>query len=70
MELAIRNCLGCGQSDDHPRHITVVADGTEVAWHMDCHALTGCEVCQSTLEDVTGMKGDQLREFLMNKGGE
>lgn len=43
----IRLCIGCGQHDDHPRH---VINGQQ-PWHMDCHALaTGCEVCTQQLE--------------------
>lgn len=64
----IRVCLGCGQSDDHPRHIVVVGD-TEVPWHMDCHALTGCETCVEQIAGADGAKGDELRLHLTTKDG-
>jgi hypothetical protein len=73
MSNPVRPCIGCGASDDHPRHVVVVADGTAVPWHMDCHALaSGCEVCAGQLEGVGGAagnpKGDLLREHLMTTG--
>jgi hypothetical protein len=43
---AVRLCIGCGQTDDHPRHVTT----GQQPWHMDCHAMaTGCEVCTAQL---------------------
>lgn len=72
----VRPCIGCGQADDHPRHVVVVASGeehVEVLWHMDCHDLaTGCDVCHAQLEGVGGVdgnpKGDQLRAHLETTG--
>lgn len=66
-----RLCIGCGQNDDHPRH--VIALGSSAAlWHMDCHVLsTGCEVCKAQLEacDTStksdGVVGDELQSRLL-----
>jgi hypothetical protein len=69
MTSLIRVCIGCGQTDDHPRHVVVVGDGSEVPWHMDCHALTGCEVCSSQIANADGAKGDELRLHLTTKDG-
>lgn len=68
MTAPVRTCLGCAQSDDHPRHVIVLPDGTEVGWHMDCHAAaTGCEACAETTAGATGLTGDALREYLTTK---
>lgn len=60
-------CIGCGQTDDHPRHVIT---GSQ-PWHMDCHVLaTDCEVCAEQLQraDTTpsndGVKGAELRKRL------
>lgn len=64
-----RSCIGCGQVDDHPRHIVPAGD-TDVFWHHDCHATTGCEVCEAVAAE--GLKGDELREHIVanDPGGE
>lgn len=70
MSNPVRTCIGCAQSDDHPRHVVAVADGSSVTWHMDCHALaTGCEVCANQIRDAEGATGDDLREHLTTKDG-
>lgn len=63
----IRSCVGCGQEDDHPRHVIAQA-GASVPWHMDCHAATGCEVCKQQIADAAGVKGDELRTHLIALG--
>ena len=65
----VRPCIGCGQTDDHPRHVLVVGDA-DVPWHMDCHVITtGCALCQHQLAGVGGVdgnpKGDALRDHLV-----
>lgn len=69
----VRPCIGCAQRDDHPRHVLVAPDGTQIPWHMDCHALASdCEVCTAQLEGVGGVdgnpKGDALRAHLITTG--
>jgi hypothetical protein len=67
-ELVQRLCIGCGQTDDHPRHVIV---GSE-PWHMDCHSTaTGCETCTAQLEacgtstESDGIVGAELRSRLV-----
>lgn len=67
----IRLCIGCGQHDDHPRHV-IAQGGTAALWHMDCHVLsTGCEVCAAQLKacgtstEPDGVVGDELQSRLL-----
>jgi hypothetical protein len=64
----VRSCLGCGQDDDHPRHMLVIPpDMTEVPWHMDCHAkVTNCELCVSSIEGAKDKTGDDLRDHILS----
>lgn len=58
-----RLCIGCGQADDHPRH---VIQGQQ-PWHMDCHAAaTGCATCTRQLDGAQGVTGDELRTHLLS----
>lgn len=66
----IRVCIGCGQEDDHPRDIVTLQDGTDVYWHMDCHALTGCDTCADQVHAANGAQGDELRAHLTTKDSE
>jgi len=64
----VRTCIGCGQTDDHPRHVIVVGE-VDVPWHIDCHVLAaGCAICRHLLDGVGGVdgnpKGDMLRDHL------
>ncbi len=73
MSNPVRTCIGCTQTDDHPRHVVVAGDGTDVTWHLDCHAIaTGCDSCEAQLEGVGGVtgtpKGEALREHLLTTG--
>jgi hypothetical protein len=63
--MADRTCPGCGMNDDHPRHILVTEDGTQRAWHTDCHQLRGCEICDIKREDAGGLIGDEYRGHLL-----
>lgn len=67
----MRTCLGCGQTDDHPRHVVSLPDGSEVNWHADCHSIAaGCPICQATVSTAEGLKGDALREHIVSGGAE
>lgn len=73
MSNPVRTCAGCGQSDDHPRHVHALPDGTTFGLHMDCCAYSkNCEVCKAQLAGVGGVdknpKGDKLREHLLTTG--
>lgn len=65
-----RTCIGCGLTDDHPRHVIVLPDNTEVSWHMDCHARTAqCEACSHSVAIGAGATGDDLRALLTTQDG-
>ena len=65
----MRHCTSCGQVDDHPRHVIGTIDGTDGGcFHMDCHALLGCQLCLHQLRDADGAQGDQLRAHLTALG--
>jgi hypothetical protein len=75
MSNPVRTCIGCAQSDDHPRHVIATGDGAAVTWHMDCHAIASdCDICKAQLADVGGVKknpkGDALRAHLVTTGPE
>jgi hypothetical protein len=69
----VNNCVGCGQTDDHPRHSIFTGDPSTpwVDWHKDCHANTGCEVCKTELNALPGYEsgviGDEFRSLLVAK---
>ncbi|MCD2193537.1 hypothetical protein LQ327_09090 [Actinomycetospora endophytica] len=60
-----RNCIGCGQVDDHPRHHISIGED-DVFWHMDCHARSGqgCELCKAVVDSAGELKGDELRAHI------
>jgi hypothetical protein len=62
-----RPCVGCGNTDDHPRHVIGLSMDThdDVYWHVDCHANNGCTVCKGVLEGMKpGLTGDDMRAHL------
>jgi hypothetical protein len=62
----IRNCLGCGQQDDHPRHHVVLQDGSSALWHNDCHSrASGCPECTAVVNSAGGAQGDELRAHIV-----
>lgn len=67
-ETVLRTCIGCGQTDDHPRHVIALPEGSEVTWHMDCHAIaTSCDTCMTQTAGADGATGDALREHITTK---
>lgn len=70
MSNPIRTCLGCTQTDDHPRHV-IDLDGVNLTnWHPDCHAqITGCENCAVLVKSAGGKTGEALRTHIMSKKG-
>lgn len=69
----VTKCVGCGQSDDHPKHVVVVDDGqhTDVRWHVDCHSAANppCEICVSIMDaGAAGKTGETLREYILAGG--
>lgn len=62
-------CIGCTQTDDHPRHLIDIG-GVNVYWHMDCHAIaTGCPICTGIVANAHGAKGGKLRTHLTTPKG-
>lgn len=70
MTLIQRACLGCGQTDDHPKHVVGTLDGNAVAYHFDCHAATesGCPSCAAQKDGAEHLRGDDFREHIINLG--
>lgn len=60
-------CPGCAQNDNHPRHTLVVPGANPVAWHMDCHALKGCEQCLVARDGAGDVIGDEFRQHLEDR---
>lgn len=62
----LRNCIGCGQIDDHPRHVIGLPGGEDVFWHNDCHARSSaaCSICAAVVESAGKLKGDALRAHI------
>lgn len=67
MTAPVRSCLACGQTDDHPRHMVVLSDGSEAFWHMDCHSRISppCSVCAEVISGADGVTGDALRSHIL-----
>ncbi len=63
-----RTCIGCQQTDDHPRHVVALSDGSEVTWHMDCHATTGCVPCAELNAGAEDLTGDEFRAHVLSLG--
>lgn len=59
----LRNCIGCGQEDDHPRVLVGNIDGSTSYWHHDCHARTTGNPVSKAVAD-SGLTGDELRKHI------
>lgn len=70
MSGVMQSCLGCGQSDDHPKHQVVIPPNFDsVFWHMDCHLkITGCDICAPTVLSANGKTGEDFRTHIVNIG--
>ncbi len=73
-ELAVRTCVGCTQTDTHPRHDVIIQIAPELqvaSWHLDCHALvTGCESCIGQTVGSDGKTGEDMRAHIVNQNKE
>ena len=61
----MRTCIGCGQTDDHPR--CVEWRDEDITWHHDCHQIAiGNAGCHAELADgaSVGVGGDMLQAIL------
>ena len=64
--VSLRNCVDCGRTDDHPRHVMVLVDQSEAHHHIDCGArrTPACEHCAAQIEASGDKSGEALRKFL------
>lgn len=67
----MRTCIGCLQTDDHPRCIVDTGTGEDVTWHHDCHhAAIGPADCHRAVELAAGGTGeDMLAAILSHAAG-
>lgn len=54
--------IGCGQVDDHPRHVIDVPGGEDITVHYDCHAAAGCTSCRELIKGADGATGAAMLE--------
>lgn len=67
MSNPVRVCPICTQTDDHPRHVVSLPDGTDLAIHMDCCAVgRNCAVCKAQIAEAGKAKGESLRKHLLS----
>lgn len=68
MSNPVRNCVACGQVDDHPRCQTVLPDGSSLYFHHDCHALLDppCPSCTWLVQHKGGLKGEDWRSHVID----
>ena len=68
----LRNCIGCGQVDDHPRHVIAASPTEDVCWHMDCHTRADppCGACVHQTRNQGAARGDAFREILTTQDQE
>jgi hypothetical protein len=52
--------IGCGQTDDHPRHVIENPGGEDISVHIDCHAAAGCISCKAQAEGAKGKTGADM----------
>ncbi len=66
----VRTCIGCGQTDDHPKHRYGAGptDPGQRCYHLDCHAAMGCETCKPQIVDKGDLRGDDFRAQLIEFG--
>lgn len=62
--LPMRNCVGCGQVDDHPRDVVALGDGSVAYWHHDCHARIDppCASCAWLVAHKGDLVGQEWRD--------
>lgn len=74
--MPLSTCIGCGQTDDHPKHIDERGGGIEVRWHMDCHVISlgsggepgHCDICTPRRVGADGLTGDTFRTHILTIG--
>lgn len=68
MSNPVRNCVVCGQRDDHPRCQTILPDGASAYHHHDCGALIepACPSCEWLAQHKGALKGDDWRSHVVD----
>lgn len=65
----LRTCVGCHQTDDHPRHdeiLQLFPELIEASWHFDCCSIIkGCESCTTAITGAEGATGADLLAHLL-----
>lgn len=63
----LRTCMGCAQTDDHPKHHAVQRDGSSAYWHLDCHARLDppCDVCARQTAGSKGATGSDMQAHII-----
>ena len=71
-ERPIRSCDVCGGEDNHPRHVTALADGGTLMRHMDCCREAGCPdgSCDEVTKGAEELRGDELVQHLTSRSEE
>lgn len=66
-ELPLRNCVACGQVDNHPRDVVALRDGSVAYYHHDCHARLDppCASCAWLVQHKGDLVGDEWRSQIV-----
>lgn len=62
----VRPCVACGQHDDHPRDQVDLGGGETAYYHIDCHALMGCESCKWQADAAAGATGQGMLDAIIS----
>jgi hypothetical protein len=63
--VAVTGSGGCGQADDHPKHVTGEVDGSTTVRHLDC---CGCTSCVVHLGHAGEKRGRELAAHIQKHG--
>lgn len=62
-------CIGCTQTDNHPKILTGALDAPPIYWHHDCYVISkapGWEAIHAAITGAEGATGHDLRLHLLN----
>lgn len=60
--------IGCGRTDDHPRHVIENPGGEDITVHKDCHAAAGCVSCRAEIQGADGAIGQEMLDHILLTG--
>jgi hypothetical protein len=55
-------CVGCNQTDDHPKHHHGLPNGVLESRHFDC---CNCDACKVVLKSAKDKRGQELRDHVI-----